>query len=255
MRYFISDLHFYHESLLIRMDCRGFENCEKMHEYMIEKWNQKVRPQDEVVILGDVSMERGKKTSEILERLNGRLYLVVGNHDNYLEDRRFDRDRFEWIKDYAVLHENKKKIVLSHYPIMCYDGQYRRDKEGMPKTYMLYGHVHNTRDEVLINHYIREARNTIYEGPGSRIKKNSAGENETFQPSDNVQETKESLMIPCQMINCFCMFSDYTPLSLEEWAEVDEKRRQNMWEAEDGRNENNRSGHEMRGEGEKDETK
>lgn len=205
MRYFISDLHFYHESLLTRMDCRGFENCEKMHEYMIERWNQKVRPQDEVVILGDVSMERGKKTSEILEKLNGRLYLVVGNHDNYLEDRRFDRDRFEWIKDYAVLHENKKKIVLSHYPVMCYDGQYRRDKEGVPKTYMLYGHVHNTRDEILINHYIREARHTLYQ---------------------------ETLTIPCQMINCFCMFSDYTPLTLEEWARTDEKRRQKMWETE-----------------------
>lgn len=41
MRYYISDLHFYHESLLTKMDCRGFENCDKMHEYMIERWNKK----------------------------------------------------------------------------------------------------------------------------------------------------------------------------------------------------------------------
>lgn len=27
------------------------------------------------------------------------------------------------------------------------------------------------------------------------------------------------------MINCFCMFSDYTPLSLDEWIEVDARRR------------------------------
>ena len=90
MRYYISDLHFYHESLLTKMDCRGFENCDKMHEYMIERWNKKVRENDEVVILGDVSMERGKKTNDILQQLNGRLFLVQGNHDNYLEDRRFD---------------------------------------------------------------------------------------------------------------------------------------------------------------------
>ena len=51
MRYYISDLHFYHESLLTKMDCRGFENCDKMHEYMIERWNKKVRENDEVVIL------------------------------------------------------------------------------------------------------------------------------------------------------------------------------------------------------------
>ena len=70
MRYYISDLHFYHESLLTKMDCRGFENCDKMHQYMIERWNKKVRENDEVVILGDVSMERGKKTNDILQQLN-----------------------------------------------------------------------------------------------------------------------------------------------------------------------------------------
>ena len=31
--------------------------------------------------------------------------------------------------------------------------------------------------------------------------------------------------IPCQMINCFCMYSDYTPLTLEEWVECDQWRR------------------------------
>ena len=108
MRYYISDLHFYHESLLTKMDCRGFENCDKMHEYMIERWNKKVRENDEVVILGDVSMERGKKTNDILQQLNGRLFLVQGNHDNYLEDRRFDATRFEWIKPYAELNDNKR---------------------------------------------------------------------------------------------------------------------------------------------------
>lgn len=35
----------------------------------------------------------------------------------------------------------------------------------------------------------------------------------------------EALPVPCQMINCFCMYSDYTPLTLEEWVECDQKRR------------------------------
>lgn len=30
------------------------------------------------------------------------------------------------------------------------------------------------------------------------------------------------------MINCFCMFSDYVPLTLDEWIEVDRKRRMNV---------------------------
>lgn len=207
MRYYISDLHFYHQSLLTKMDNRGFASCEEMNEYIIEKWNNKVKSNDEVVILGDVSMERGKATSDMLERLNGRLYLILGNHDNYLNDRRFDATRFEWVKHYAELHDDKRKVILSHYPIFCYNGQYRRDKEGAPKTYMLYGHVHNTQDEVLVNRFIRETRNTLHVNPGD----------------------VEARPIPCQMINCFCMFSDYTPLTLDEWIEVDERRRREMW--------------------------
>ena len=32
------------------------------------------------------------------------------------------------------------------------------------------------------------------------------------------------IILPCQMINCFCMYSDYTPLTLEEWVECDCRR-------------------------------
>ena len=53
MRYYISDLHFYHANMNTQMDQRGFASLEEMNEYMIEQWNQKVRKNDEVVILGD----------------------------------------------------------------------------------------------------------------------------------------------------------------------------------------------------------
>lgn len=204
MRYYISDLHFFHESLLTKMDKRGFASCEEMHSYMVDRWNRKVRQQDEVVILGDVSMERGKRTSDLLEQLNGRLYLIKGNHDTYLKDRRFDISRFEWVKDYEELRDNKRKIILSHYPVFCYNGQYRRDRDGNPVTYMLYGHVHNTADELLVNDFINRTRQMSHRNPGEQMGR----------------------AIPCQMINCFCMFSDYTPLSLDEWIQVDKKRRQ-----------------------------
>ena len=39
---------------------------------MIECWNRRVRPCDEVVILGDLSWGDAARTTEILERLNGR---------------------------------------------------------------------------------------------------------------------------------------------------------------------------------------
>ena len=123
MRYYISDLHFFHQNLNLGMDCRGFTDYETMNEYMIMKWNKKVRKHDEVVILGDLSIAKGKATNEILRRLNGKLYMIVGNHDKFLKDKEFDTTRFRWIKDYAELNENNRKVILSHYPIMFYNWQ------------------------------------------------------------------------------------------------------------------------------------
>lgn len=206
MRYYISDLHFFHNNMNTSMDMRGFDNMEAMHTYMIDQWNSKVRRGDDVVILGDFSIGKGTETGEILARLNGNKFLIVGNHDRFLDDRKFDTSHFKWIKDYMEVSDNKRKVVLSHYPIFCYNGQYRMDAEGKPKTYMLYGHVHNSYDEVVIDQFVKETRAHRREIKGAN----------------------EPVNIPCQMINCFCMFSDYKPLTLDEWIAVDEKRRNNI---------------------------
>ncbi len=205
MRYYISDLHFYHINLLTKMDCRGFDSVEQMNEYMIERWNSKIKKNDEVIILGDLSFGNGKQTSEIVNRLKGRLFLIRGNHDDrYLKDKEFDASRFEWIKDYEEMHDNNRKVILCHYPIICYNGQYRIDANGSAKAYMLYGHVHDTRDEKLIEQFCKITT-------GTRI---------------NPDDENDLRTIPCQMINCFCMYSDYQPLTLDEWIELDKKRKE-----------------------------
>ena len=48
------------------MDHRGFENTEAMNEYMIQQWNGRVRRNDEVVCLGDLSIGRPMETNRIL---------------------------------------------------------------------------------------------------------------------------------------------------------------------------------------------
>ena len=203
MRYYIADSHFFHQALNSRMDMRGFEDIHTMNTYMIEQWNKKVRKNDEVVILGDFSWGKAEETNEIVEKLNGRLYLIEGNHDAFLKSAEFKRERFAWIQPYAEMNDNKRKVILCHYPIMCYNGQYRRDNEDNPKTYMLYGHVHDTYDERLIEEYRK------------MVEKR---ERETFK--------KEKDSIPCNLINCFCKYSDYIPLTLDEWIENDRQRRE-----------------------------
>ncbi len=204
MRYYIADLHFGHEVLNTKMDCRGFESAEAMDEYMIRQWNSKVRPGDEVVILGDFCISPyGEDANRLLGRLNGRKCLIRGNHDRYLDHRDFEPKHFQWIESYKEVKDNKRKVILSHYPIPFYNGQFRVNEKGDPKTYMLYGHVHNTADETLMNQFIRQIR-------------------ENVRPVMGEEEEKH---VPCHMINCFCQFSDYVPLTLDEWIRLDEKRR------------------------------
>lgn len=202
MRYYISDLHFFHSAMNERMDHRGFQTVEEMNEYMITKWNSKVRKNDDVVIIGDLSWGNAEETNTLLKRLNGRLYLIQGNHDRFLTNKGMDATRFKWIKQYEELADNKRKVILCHYPIMCYNGQYRRDENGNPKTYMLYGHVHDTQDQRLLEQFQEITRNTL--------TRNAQGEEQH---------------IPCNMINCFCKYSDYEPLTLDEWIEYYNKNR------------------------------
>lgn len=200
MRYYIADLHFFHEAQNYRMDHRGFESVEEMNEYMIKKWNGKVRKNDEVVIIGDLSWNKAEDTNILLSRLNGRLYLIQGNHDHSWLNKCMNR--FVWVKPYEELSDNNRKVVLCHYPIICYNGQYRLDKDGNPRTYMLYGHVHDTQDQKLIEQFVDITRHTTV--------------------TDSQGNTRT---IPCNMINCFCMYSDYEPLTLDEWILCDNKRR------------------------------
>lgn len=204
MRYYISDLHFYHENLNTKMDCRGFSSAEEMNAYMIRQWNSRVRSCDEVVILGDLSMGHGPQTNEVLRQLRGKIYLIEGNHDRYLKDKNFDVSRLKWVKPYAEMGDHKRKVVLCHYPVFCYNGQFKVDEQGNPKTYMLYGHVHDTYDEVLLQQFQQITR-------ASKRK---------------MMNSEEVASIPCNMINCFCMYSDYVPLTLDEWIENEKKRRE-----------------------------
>ena len=202
MRYYIADCHFFHEQLNTMMDKRGFKNVEEMNAYMIAQWNSKVKKNDEVIILGDLSLGTAEETNELLTKLNGKLYMILGNHDRFLKNKSYNTDRFVWIKPYEELHDKKRKVILCHYPIMCYNGQYRINEAGEPVAYMLYGHVHDTMDQRLLEQFQEMTRNTKAVGFNG-VEKN----------------------INCNMINCFCMYSDYVPLTLDEWIENDKKRR------------------------------
>lgn len=79
--FFTSDLHFGHHNIL-KYSYRPFEDVDEMNEAIITNWNNTVGHDDIVVVLGDVFMGKRAETMPLGARLNGRKFLVPGNHDN-----------------------------------------------------------------------------------------------------------------------------------------------------------------------------
>jgi calcineurin-like phosphoesterase family protein len=138
--YFTSDHHFGHKNILKFSD-RPFESVEEMDEALIQRWNEKIKPEDEVYHLGDVGLMSSGKLRKILDRLNGKIYLINGNHE---KSAQACHSRFEWIKDYYELvvkddefERGKQLIALFHYSIREWNSSHWG-------TYHLYGHSHGS---------------------------------------------------------------------------------------------------------------
>ena len=137
MIYYTSDLHIGHENI-IRLCKRPYSNGREMSVDLIRRWNNKVTANDTVYILGDMFFryEDIDVVKTTLKQLNGKKILIKGNHDNFLNQIKW-QDYFSTVKDIMKIKDNGRDVVLMHYPIEEWDGFFRG-------SYHLYGHVHNS---------------------------------------------------------------------------------------------------------------
>ena len=142
MKFYISDLHLGHQNVL-RYDSRPFPDLDTMHAEIIRRWNAVVTPEDEVYLLGDFAWKNAVG-DEVLSKLCGRKFLILGNHDKPTD---FMRNTFGWIRDYAVIRDENTQVVLCHYPIANWVNQFRGAVH-------LFGHVHNNPDAALFRQYL-----------------------------------------------------------------------------------------------------
>ena len=136
--FFVSDTHFCHENI-IKYCRRPFKDIEENDEELIKRWNEKV-PKDGIVFhLGDVAFGNTNRVNEILKRLNGKIYLVIGNHDwrRIVNDHKW---RFELMTQQINMKIGKRHVILNHYPMLCFSGAWC----GEDATYQLFGHVHTS---------------------------------------------------------------------------------------------------------------
>lgn len=124
---FIADLHLGHVNMAVK---RGFASVEEHDAHIIAQWNSVVTKRDVTYILGDVTMEK-KAPYALLDQLNGRKHVVMGNHD-----RRQDVAALLEHVDSVAGMVQYKGLILTHCPIHPMELDYR-----FPKN--IHGHIHD----------------------------------------------------------------------------------------------------------------
>jgi len=152
--FWVSDTHHDHNNI-IKFSNRPFKDVEEMNEELIRAWNSVIGEDDEVYHLGDVSLGRPNRALNFLNRLNGKIYLITGNHEKSVLKNESTRNRFEWIKPYHEMYvdvpfesnhvygdttgKQTQFIVMCHYAMRVWNKSHHG-------AIMLYGHSHDSLD-------------------------------------------------------------------------------------------------------------
>lgn len=138
--YTIADLHLQHFNI-IGYCSRPFSTVEEMNKVLINNWNNIVKDNDIIYFLGDMALGEKEVIKSLVKRLNGKIYMVKGNHDKHFSTKFWLECGIKETLPQGyklIIGEgiNKRKYILSHQPL--------EDKE-IPKGYInLHGHIHNT---------------------------------------------------------------------------------------------------------------
>lgn len=134
-----SDWHFCHDREFI-WKARGFASVEAMNNDIITKHNYVVQPGDDVYVLGDLMLGDSTKGIECVAKLNGKLHIVLGNHDT---ERRIELYKqlpnVVEVANVITLKYKKHHFYMSHYPTLTGN----LEKESLTQmTLNLFGHTH-----------------------------------------------------------------------------------------------------------------
>lgn len=138
--WFTSDTHFFHKNV-IKYCNRPFLTVEEMNETLIDNWNSCVGVDDTVFHLGDFAFCNYTSMAGIFNRLNGRIYLILGNHDNSTK-KKYLEIGFKDVYQSTDLFE----FHLNHYPTVGESCEIPdRFESKRPKCidkWILCGHIH-----------------------------------------------------------------------------------------------------------------
>lgn len=146
--WFTSDLHFGHEMVARH---RGFINADEHDQEIFENWHKKVKADDTVYVLGDVTLRHPELALEVLNDLPGVKHLVAGNHDPVHPMHRHSyKVQRDWLNVFASVQQTATKrigghrVLLSHFPYTADRDEIRYPQWRLPDlgAWLLHGHTH-----------------------------------------------------------------------------------------------------------------
>lgn len=157
--FFSGDHHFWHSNIILYckrpwlqegdIDERGrwvSEEIKKqrgieMTEDLIANWNSVVKPEDTVYHVGDFVLSKDRIAIErLIKRLNGKIHLVLGNHDKSAVQKARGFESITGKHQGSMIRVYKQDIFLSHYAMRVWD----RSHFGI---WNLFGHSHGKLPE------------------------------------------------------------------------------------------------------------
>ena len=136
--FFTSDHHFYQSNSDFRCHSNMFGMTkEELDEHRVKEWNNVVKKNDIVYYVGDFCDGNVLQLINLKNRLNGKIILVRGNHDN-LPVEAYEAI-FDGVVDFVELP--KFNIVAMHFPSIDQISDIKKHGQ-----ILIYGHIHEDVD-------------------------------------------------------------------------------------------------------------
>ena len=138
--FFTSDTHFNHDREFVYSP-RGFKTIQEMNGTLVKNWNETVGNDDDIYVLGDFFLGTDFNCiQEVLNKLNGRIHLVTGNHDTPSKITEYTSwNNIVEIADALRIRYKKREFFLCHYPVLTASLEQDPNKAVIN----LFGHTHS----------------------------------------------------------------------------------------------------------------
>ena len=128
----VSDYHLGHKNIMV-YEQRPFRDVAEMEEIIIKNHNAIVKKEDVVYHLGDFGFYPKDIMAKVVASLNGRIFLIKGNHDTK-SNTWYRSVGFAEVIAYPILIHNY--VILSHEPVYLAKGTH---------FWNVHGHIHSNR--------------------------------------------------------------------------------------------------------------